>query len=112
MFTKRQEEKLCYASQNQGDYIHIIIYIMKKTRKKEDIRCLKLARWLHLMDSSNEEKNNMKWHANREERHVCVYVYVYVYYLQMEHREKENNNRKKNVINNRQTITKFLSERK
>lgn len=85
---------LCFA--NQEDYIHITIYIMnekkRKTRKetRKGIRCLKLARWLHLMIYEQTRKN-MKWHANREakRRNMCLCMYVYVYYLQMEHRERK-----------------------
>lgn len=63
---------------------------------------------------------NMKWHANREaKKQICVCICIL--FTNGTSRKKNNNRKKmkerekvkekKNVINNRQTITKFLSER-
>jgi hypothetical protein len=50
-----------------------------------------------------QRKKKTKWHANRE---VVVFIYIYIIYNGKKQEEEE-----KNMINKRQTITKFKSER-
>jgi len=60
MFTNKS---ICYASQNQGDYIHVIIYIWK-------IFVALTCSMATFNDSSKEKKNEMA----REQRGKYIYI--------------------------------------
>jgi hypothetical protein len=64
-----------------------------------------LARWLHLMIRANKKSEEKKKRTQKmalEQRGKYISIYIILQW---------NNKKKKNIINKRQTITKFKSER-
>jgi len=67
---------LCFA--NQGDYIHVIIYIWK-------IFVALTCSMATFNDSSKEKMNEMA----REQRGKYIYIYVYIFTMEQEQQQQE-----------------------